>query len=321
MTTKAQVLKLLKQSNNTLSGEKIAQKLAISRTAVWKAIKELEKGGYTFEHLKTGYRYLPQDRLDDLAIATGLPDLAVATKDISESTMKDAKLAQVSGVKAPFLVVADMQTAAHGRFNRPFFAQKGEGIYMSLLLTPNQSFAELPQYTILAAVAVCQAIEKLTPYKPEIKWVNDIYLDGRKICGILSEAQSDFESGIISHVIIGMGLNFAIAQEDFPADLQTKATSLFADGTAPFERNLLIHEIWQHFFALLAALPQQDFLTEYRKRSFVLGQNVSFNQNGQTYSGIAQDITDEGQLVVKTPQQTFTLNSGEISLSAIGKAK
>lgn len=320
MTTKDRVLQLLKQNNATLSGEKIAQELAISRTAVWKAIKELEKVGYTFEHLKTGYRYLPQDRLDDVAIAAGLPDLAVATKDISESTMKDAKLAQVSGIKAPFLVVADMQTAAHGRFNRLFFAQKGEGIYMSLLLTPNQSFAELPQYTVLAAVAVCQAIEKLTTRKPQIKWVNDIYLEGRKICGILSEAQSDFESGIISHVIIGMGFNFAIPQKDFPSDLQQKATSLFAEGgTPPFERNQLINEIWRHFFDLLAQLPKQDFLTEYRKRSFVLGQNVSFTQGGKTYSGIAKDITDEGQLVVATPQQTFTLNSGEISLSSIGK--
>lgn len=319
MTTKDQVLQLLKQSHNTLSGEKIAQHLAISRTAVWKAIKELEKNGYVFEHAKTGYRYLPQDHLDEEKIAQGLTNLTVVTKATSESTMKDAKLAQVSGVKAPFLIVADMQTAAHGRFNRPFFAQKGEGIYMSLSLNPNQSFAELPQYTVLAAVAVCQAIEKLTNYQPEIKWVNDIYLEGRKICGILSEAQSDFESGVISHVIIGMGLNFAIAQKDFPADLQAKATSLFADGNASFERNVLIHEIWHQFFTLLAALPNQDFLTEYRKRSFVLGKTVSFSQNGQTYSGVAQDITDEGQLVVGTPQQTFTLNSGEISLSTIDR--
>ena len=101
---------------------------------------------------------------------------------------------------------------------------------MSLLLKPNHTFSELPQYTLLAAVAVAQAIDELTGKETQIKWVNDIYLEGKKVCGILSEATSDFESGRIASIVIGIGINFAIPQTAFPEDIQQRATSLFPTG-------------------------------------------------------------------------------------------
>lgn len=318
MSTKEKLLALVKASPDIYSGEKLAQTLEVSRTAVWKAIRELEKAGYRFEHTPSGYRYLPSDVLAANEIATGLPaDLAIEIKPSSESTMKDAKLAFAAGESTPRLLIAETQNAGHGRFGRPFFSPKGQGIYMTLLLAPNKTFGELPQYTLLAAVAVCRAIETLTGEYCEIKWVNDIYLKGKKIVGILSEATSNFESGTITSVSIGMGINFAIPQASFPAELQVKATSLFPDSEPKITRNQLIQKIWEEFFALEAALPDMSYLEEYRKRSFVLGKQVSFTLQKQHYQGIAQAITDDGQLVVATESGPITLHSGEISLERI----
>src|SRR5699024_2515366 len=177
MTTKDKVLHLLKKTPDFLSGEKLAQQLEVSRTSIWKAIKELEKAGYRFEHGPTGYRYLPSDVLDAKEIQQELrsfiPDLKVQTMLTSESTMKDAKLAAAQGDSVSKLFVADTQEQARGRFGRPFFAEAGRGIYMSLLLHPDKRFDELPQYTIIAASACVKAIESVTGRSASIKWVND----------------------------------------------------------------------------------------------------------------------------------------------------
>lgn len=349
MAVKDQVLAFMKQTPEVFSGEKLAQILGVSRTAVWKAIKELEKAGWRFEHTAGGYRYLPSDVLDAGEIlgqqsmdssttarqatiensfpaskkwtASGLPaDLAIEITTTTESTMLDAKRAITAGASTPRLFLTETQTGGHGRFGRPFFSPAGQGIYMTLLLNPNHSFQETPQYTLLAAVAVCRAIHELTGREAQIKWVNDIYLDGKKIVGILSEAQSDMESGTISHVAIGMGLNFSTPQADFPTEIAKKATSLFAAGQPSITRNQLIQAIWRHFFQLLAGLPEDtSYLEEYRRRSFVLGQMVTFRRQGVEYQGTATAITDLGELVVTTASGVIPLNSGEISLSQIGQ--
>ncbi len=320
MATKEKVLQLLKDSSEFLSGEKIAQQLQVSRTSIWKAIKELEKAGYQFEHQAKGYRYLPSDILDAQEISQALhyfaPDLKVQVLKQSESTMKDAKLIATQHQMDPVLLVADTQEQAHGRFGRPFFAEPGQGIYMSLLLHPNQRFDELPQYTIIAASACIKAIQELTGKSASIKWVNDIYLNGKKISGILSEAVSDMESGEISSVIIGIGMNFSIPQAHFPEAIQNKASSLFADGNKTTTRNEMISQIWQNFFTYLSD-SSDAYLNLYRERSFVLGKKVSFTQKGISYTGIARKIGEHGELIVETPQGTLSLSSGEISLSAI----
>jgi BirA family biotin operon repressor/biotin-[acetyl-CoA-carboxylase] ligase len=236
--------------------------------------------------------------------------------DATESTMKDAKLGAMNQQTTPALFLAETQTGGHGRFGRPFFCPRGQ-IYMSLLLNPNQSFEELPQYTLLAAVAVSLAIDEVTGRKTDIKWVNDIYLDGKKICGILSEATSDFETGRISHVVLGMGINFSIPPETFPDGLEKKASSLFPDGTAAVSRNQLIKLIWQNFFELLEGLPDNSYLKVYREKSFVLNKTVTFVQQGTTYSGVAKAISDTGELLVLTSEGMKVLSSGEISLQSI----
>lgn len=318
MNTKQQVLTLLRQNSAIYSGEKLAQEIGVSRTAIWKAVRELEKMGYTIQRHANGYQYLPSDVLETAAIAQKhLLAERIFLMEETESTMKVAKLAALNQQATPALYIAETQTGGHGRFGRPFFSPKGQ-IYMSLLLNPNQSFEELPQYTLLAAVAVSLAIDEVTGRKTDIKWVNDIYLDGKKICGILSEATSDFEAGRISHVILGMGINFSIPPETFPNGLEKKASSLFPNGNPTVSRNQLIHLIWQNFFELLDGLPDNSYLKVYREKSFVLGKTVSFVQQGITYSGIAKEISDTGELLVETSTGLKSLSSGEISLQTIG---
>ncbi|MBM7712258.1 biotin--[acetyl-CoA-carboxylase] ligase [Enterococcus xiangfangensis] len=316
MTTKEKVLARLKETQEVLSGEVLAQELAVSRTAIWKAIKELEKKGYRIQHLATGYRYQPSDILDAKEIQDQIRyPIDVSVLETSDSTMKDAQLAVLAGEKSPLLIVADMQEAPHGRFDRPFFAAKQQGIYMSLLLKPNEQLHELPQYTILMAVAAAEAIDELLGVDSQIKWVNDIYLNEKKVAGILSEAMTDVESNSLKYIIIGMGINFSIPQEDYPTELQEKATSLFPDGQATTTRNQLIITIWNRFFDLLA--EPTDFLASYRKKSFVLGKKITFKRKDRSYLGTAVAIADTGELIVDLGTEQIALSSGEISLSSI----
>ncbi|MDR0921864.1 MAG: biotin--[acetyl-CoA-carboxylase] ligase [Lactobacillales bacterium] len=320
MKTKKLVLELLvSHPGQYVSGEFLGNYLNLSRTAIWKAMNELRNEGYTIESTtKKGYKYLPSERLSEEIIMHYLAEntLIETIRVVSESasTMSDAKLGGINGAENASLFVADMQTSAKGRFGREYFAQRNKGIYMSLLLHPNQTFENLPQYTVLTAVAVVQAIEKLTKKQAEIKWVNDIYIDGKKICGILSEASGDVQTGEITSIIIGIGMNFSILQQDFPEELQEKASSLFASGKPTITRNELIAEIWNQFFALMTT----DFIQLYKKRSFVLGKVVSFTQGQKKEKGIAVDINNRGELIVELPTgENITLYSGEISLESI----
>lgn len=316
--TKYKVLALLKQSKAIVSGESLAKELHVSRTAVWKAIRDLDKMGYQIDHLANGYRFVSSNVLESEEIAFGslLSENILIEKSV-DSTMNVAKLAAMNHQATPALFLTETQSGGRGRYGRPFFSPEGQ-IYMTLLLEPNQTFAELPQYTLLTAVAVALAIDEATGKSCSIKWVNDLFLDGKKVCGILSEAMSDFETGQISHVTIGIGLNFSIAPESFPKELQTIATSLFPEGSSTITRNELIQNIWRNFFELLDGLPDTAYLDYYRNKSFVIGKVVSFTQRGVHYTGKALRITDAGELVVQTTAAgEMTLSSGEISLSTI----
>ncbi|MGK0552644.1 biotin--[acetyl-CoA-carboxylase] ligase [Enterococcus faecalis] len=324
MSTKTQVLTLLlQQAPAFLSGEEMAQQLGISRTAIWKAINELKKEGHLIISTRNkGYRLEKTDILSaegiQLALAPTTPELSIHILPTSTSTMKDTKLAALNNAPQNTLVIADMQEAPKGRFGRPFFAKAGKGIYMSLLLRPNQNFEEMAQYTVITAVAVTRAMDQLAKVHTEIKWVNDIYLNGKKVCGILSEAMSDVETGQITDVIIGMGINFSIQQAEFPAEIQEKVTSIFPDGHPSVTRNEVIAAIWNQFYNILNQLDEQSFIEEYRRKSFVLGKKVTFIQGGTNYQGTATEINDLGELIVQLPSgEKKTLSSGEISLNKI----
>ena len=164
----------------------------------------------------------------------------------------------------------------------------------------------------MVASSIVKAISRLAGIDCQIKWVNDIYLGQKKLAGILTEAISSIETGLITDVIIGIGLNFLVPE--FPENLQDKATSLFT-SQAPISRNQLISEIWKIF----QNTPERDLIKVYKEKSLVLDKRVTFVENQVSYAGLATDITDSGQLVVKLDDgQEKLLNSGEISLSSWG---
>ncbi len=244
------------------------------------------------------------DKLDKNLILlknSWLSDVKIVAESIS--TQKDAKF---DGQKN-CLYMTEQQSETYGRFGRQYFAAKSGGIYMSLLLKPDLTTEELPEYTLLTAAAVVCAIEKLTDKKPQIKWVNDLYLDGKKFVGILAESVIEADGTI--KIIIGVGINFSIS--DFPVELREKATSLFANESPIISRSELVAEIWSQFDRLVKA----DFLSIYKQHSFILGKQVEFVQNNVAYEGLATDLTAKGELIVKLNNGSDKiLSSGEISL-------
>lgn len=328
MNTKSRVLTLLmKQAPHFISGENMAQQLNISRTAIWKTINKLKKEGYQIQSSKhKGYCYQHTDILSSegiyLSLTSDTPIQKILVMENSESTMSDAKLATIqTKPSVPTLIVANNQQHSKGRFGRSFFAKKNAGIYMSLVLQPNQSLEEITQYTIITAVAVSRAIDYLIDTQTNIKWVNDIYLNDKKICGILSEAISNIETRQISTIIIGIGINFSIKNAEFPKELQKSATSLFSNIKPTITRNKLIGEIWNQFYKIINQLPNQHFLEEYKKKSFVLNKKITFSQSGNNIEGIAKAINSRGELIVQLNNgESITLSSGEISLSTISKS-
>ena len=307
MNTKEKVFQVLFNEKNYISGDDLAERLDLSRTSIWKAVKSLEKDGLLIDSIKgRGYKLIAGDLLSAQQILSSCPKLSqVKIIEESSSTQVDAK----NDLSKNCLYLANFQGDARGRFSRHFYTERGRGIYMSLVLKPQVKFADMPQYTILTAAAVVTAIKKLTGIDVEIKWVNDIYLNNEKLAGIITEAQTDIETGIVTDIIIGIGLNFAI--QDFPQDLNKPTTSLFKKD-APISRNDLISEIWNQFFDLM----NKDYLKIYKEHSLVLGHQVEFKQNNINYTGLARDLTDTGELIVDTDQEgEKIISSGEISLS------
>lgn len=309
MKTHEILFQTLSQADNYVNGEQLAKELGVSRTSIWKAIQRLEKEGVVIESLKKkGYKLISGDILLPEVIASNT-HLNVSLNEHCSSTQLDAKLGMEANHEGNTLYLANSQSAGKGRFGRSYYCPDQGGIYMSLHLKPQLPPAELPPYTLMVAAAICKAIKNLTLIDVSIKWVNDIYYREKKIGGILTEAITSIETGLVMDVIIGVGFNMAIST--FPEELKTKAGSLF-EGPCPITRNSLISEIWKEFFQT----DVDELVYLYKERSLVLGRTVTFEQNQQTYQGIAKDISDTGQLLVQLDKKKeIWLNSGEISLT------
>ncbi|HEM2809606.1 TPA: bifunctional biotin--[acetyl-CoA-carboxylase] ligase/biotin operon repressor BirA [Streptococcus suis] len=310
MKTYQKIYLLLKEKEDYISGEDLAQELGISRTSIWKAIRQLEAHGLTIEAARNrGYKLAEGDLLLPDLIAEEL-QLPVHLKADSDSTQLDAKQGIEAGHASPALYLAPHQNKAKGRFGRPFYASKSGGIYMSLRLSPNVPFLEFKPYTILAAAAVVKAIQSLCDLDVQIKWVNDIYLGQKKVAGILTEAISSMENQRVTDVIIGVGINVHI--DDFPKELQQAAGNLF-DDQPPFTRNQLITAIWKAFLET----DEKDLIALYKEKSLVVGQQVSFVENQVEFRGTAIAVTDTGNLVIQLDNgKAKIISSGEISLTS-----
>ena len=304
------VYQILTRENDYVSGEKIGEELNLSRTSIWKAIQRLQQEGLLIDRIKNrGYKLIQGDLILPNVIKKKT-NLIIRYKPETKSTQTDAKEGIEAGNKGNTLYLSTCQTAGRGRFQRPYYSPSQGGIYMSLHIQPNLPYEKLPSYTLLVAAAVYKAIKNLTMIEVDIKWVNDIYLKNKKIAGILTEAMTSVETGLVTDVIIGLGINFSI--QDFPEELKEKAGSLFMPP-APISRNELISEIWNCFYN---TDPDELFYL-YKERSIVLGKEITFQRNGQDEKGMARDISNTGQLQVELEdKKNIWLNSGEISLTS-----
>ena len=320
MGVKDEVLRLLESHRGrAVSGESIADRLAVSRASVWKAVRTLRSEGHKIDAAsRRGYRMEPDsDVLSEEGIRSCLagdsPIRRIVCLASVDSTNTRAKELALAGAPHGTLVVADRQTAGRGRRGRAFHSPAGTGLYMSLVLRPRIELERFQAVTVAAAVAVCRAIEALTDRRPRIKWVNDIFLEGRdgterKICGILTEAVSDVESGTIESVVAGIGLN--VSTRDFTPDLNEIAGSLFPEGTC---RNRLAAEIAERLMAYQEQPDDPLLIQAYRERSLLLGRDVRYLRDGRECRGRALDVDAQGCLVLRDEEgRTVVLRSGEV---------
>ena len=314
MATKDEVFQLLAASTEYVSGEALARTLGKSRAAVWKAVNALKKDGVKIDAVTNrGYRLSEENDIlrADIIKAKLKNSIEVIYYPSIDSTNTEAKRLINEGNQSRMLLVADEQTAGRGRQGKSFYSPARTGIYMSLVLHPMAHFSSVVSFTTAAAVAVCRAVETLTDKKPEIKWVNDVYLDGKKICGILTEAVSDFETQTVTSVIIGIGMNLHTVS--FPQELDN-AASLHAD----VKRADFIAQIANELEAVLGS-SYGEFMDYYRSHSMIIGKQIHFIQSGIVTPATALAIDDTGGLLVETKEgKKITLRSGEISIKMNG---
>lgn len=236
---------------------------------------------------------------------------------VLESTNVLAKDLAENGAENGTVIIANHQTGGKGRLGRSFYSPPNSGIYMSIVLRPTLSADCALLITSAAGVAVCRAIDKICGLYCDIKWVNDIYINNKKICGISAEASMDFQSYTLKYVVLGIGIN--ITTDDFPSELTPKADSIKKHATkADFSRNQLISQVLNEIQIVYNDLTKKNFIFEYRNRSCVIGRDINVITGETSKIAFAVDINEFGHLIVKNVDGRIeALNTGEVSIRLI----
>lgn len=322
MSAADEVLRILEaRRGQAVSGEGIAGELGLSRAAVWKAVTALRDRGFGIEATSNrGYTLVSdRNRLHPETVRLHLRtrealDLRVLD-EVEGSTNDLVRREAAAGAREGLTVIADTQTGGKGRQGRAFLSPPGTGLYMSLLLRPKLPAEEAASVTTAAAVAVCRAMEDLGGGPAEIKWVNDVWVRGKKVCGILTEAAMDMESGGLDYAVLGIGVNLFPPPGGFPGDLADIAGAVFPGSPENDERSRLAAAILDRFMPLYRALPARDWLPEYRARSLLTGREVRFLRNGAECRGLVLGVDGSARLLLRLPDGEETaLSSGEVQL-------
>jgi BirA family biotin operon repressor/biotin-[acetyl-CoA-carboxylase] ligase len=317
------ILNMLRNySNEYLSGEEISRQLAVSRTAIWKHMQTLKQAGYEIEaHPRQGYRLksvpdflLPDEIRDQLSTRILGKQEIYYFQDI-DSTNNEAKKQANLGCHEGAIVLSEMQNGGRGRISRSWFSPACKGIWLSVVLRPPFHPYDAPKCTLLAAVAVTKAIRRVTQVECGIKWPNDILYEGKKIVGILTEMNAEMDA--INHVVIGMGINVNISQDEFPQELRQIATSLSVAAGKTISRLPLLQEILVELEREYHNVIQHGFtqmLNEWRELSVTLGQTVDVIGGSKQFSGLAVDIDNDGTLLVETEGGIEKIIAGDVSI-------
>lgn len=319
---KKTILEMLRSAGGKfVSGEIIAEKLEVSRTAIWKHIQSLRKRGYTISSSeRLGYKL---DETPDLLlpeiIQYGLQTEIIAAENkilykVSvDSTNEIAKKAAYDGASDGTIVVAEEQTGGKGRLQRNFFSPKEKGIWFSIILRPQCTPKDAPKFTLMAAVAVVRAFEKFN-LTAKIKWPNDILFDGRKLVGILTEMSA--EIGHVNYIVVGIGINVNIKREEFPADIREIAASLSEIAGETLSRVEIFRAVLEEIDRLYINYDFDEIFKLWRQYNITLGKKVTVlsAESGDIFSGKAVDIDADGALIVDTADGRKIVYAGDVSI-------
>ena len=332
MALRADILALLRSmGEGYVSGEEIASRLGISRTAVWKHIQELREAGYEIEsRSRNGYRLMGSpDRLLPAEIErhlqTEILGRHIVYSESTQSTNEDAKKLAAAGAADGTVVVTEFQGDGHGRLARGWFSPYGKGALFSVILRPQFALPqEAPKFTLLAAVAVVKAM-KSCGVEAGIKWPNDVLIDGKKSTGILTDMSAAMEC--INYIVIGIGVNVNTDAADFPEEVRKKATSMKLAAGHSIDRARFVGELLNILERLLHQAQREGFapiLDAWRRDSITLGQDVRVIGMNEavdaTFEGRAVDIDAYGALLVDTPQGQRRVLAGDVSIRPHKKA-
>ena len=320
MTVKSRLLELLEQhKGEILSGEDIGRELSCTRAAVWKAVKSLREEGYPIEAgPNKGYMLAKESNLisaEGIRLFLEQPQVQIQVFDEINSTNLEARQIAVKGEAGHgSFVVALEQTAGRGRRGREFYSPRDCGIYLSVILEPKETLAGSLLITTAAATAVYKAVWDVCKVELGIKWVNDLYKDGKKVCGILTEAVTDFESGNIEFAIVGIGLNLYVESAYLSEELKKVAGGIFPDREAAqaADRNRLVAQIVNHLLEETKNLKLSDIYVEH---NIVPGKEITIVDGGKSRNARALSICEDGRLLVEEENGTQSrLLFGEISI-------
>lgn len=309
MTTDTRILTALRQAGaGFMSGAELSQKLGVTRAAIWARIEELRKLGYDIAASPhQGYQLLSvPDVLHADDLLSLLQSVRVVGRDIrvfeeTASTNDIVEKLARDGVKEGVVVFAESQSKGRGRLGRKWISPPRKGLWFSVLLRPNLRPQAATQLTVAAATALYRAIREVAGISPEIKWPNDILVDGRKIAGVLTELSAELDH--INHLILGIGVDVNLAATEFPPDLRKIATSLKAETGKHIHRADLAAAILRELDHDYARICNGDFAKladEWEQHCTTIGQRVSINIGDRITHGHAEALDDDGALLVRT---------------------
>ncbi|RMD03032.1 biotin--[acetyl-CoA-carboxylase] ligase [Clostridium autoethanogenum] len=323
-----EVLYLLKENRNDfVSGQLISEKLGVSRTAIWKYIKTLKEEGYTIDSSsKKGYKLISSpDILTSEEIKCYLNTKYIGKKIIHYesigSTNTTAKKLAEQEEENGTIIIAEEQTAGRGRIGRTWSSPKYKSIYFSIILRPNVNPMEVPKITQIIAAAIIEGLKELK-IEAKVKWPNDIVIDGKKVCGILTEMSGELNK--VNYVIPGIGINVNLNKEDFQEDILNKATSLKIETGSTMDRKVILGTILNKFEPLYEEFVQKGTIESSievcKNNSAAIGKNIRIIQNKSERQAKAVDLAEDGRLIVQYENGSFEkLISGEISIRGLDK--
>ena len=321
---KEEILRLLRSADGYISGQELCNRFGVSRTAVWKAINQLKEAGYEIEAQQNkGYRLMAApDLMTEAEIKSLMHTEWVAKEvlyfDTIDSTNTKAQELAEKGYQSGTLVVADKQESGKGRRGRSWVSPSGTGIFMTLMIKPDINPNNASMLTLVAALAVAKAITSVTGEEAMIKWPNDIVVNGKKVCGILTEMNAQFD--YINHIVVGIGIN--VHNESFPKEISQMASSLMIEaGGKRFHRAQIIAETMsyfeQYYDTFLKTQDLSALVREYDKLLVNRNKSVRVLDPKEPFDGKAMGITPKGELIVDTWESRKLVSSGEVSVRGI----